>query len=280
PPPGMGAGGQQPPWGGGGATPPGPTPKGRGGLVALIAAAVVVVVIGGYLGVAAAAHLAPFGKKATPTPIAFSPTARPTVTPSPSPSPTGAATAGDLFEWSSPSSSGGTVDAFNLGDQFSFSGCSSASYAITLGLTDPTYDAVAVAISCLSSTPPDPSALYSDFHDGDYFLTGTTCSSLSACLPSYATSNGTCSSEPQSDYVDGDVSGEELCDFSSNQNTSEDYILFAGFNTASEQQTYYSSLLSLNGMSASQGTCSTDDFGGSADGNAQYCENPYTMSSS
>ncbi len=110
PPPGMGAGGQQPPWGGGGPTPPHPAPKGRGGLVALIAAVVVVVVIGGYLGVAAAAHLAPFGKKATPTPIAFTPT--PTLTPSPSPSPTASPTAGDLFEWSSPSSSGGDVGHF------------------------------------------------------------------------------------------------------------------------------------------------------------------------
>jgi len=273
PPPGMGPGGPPPGMGGPGSQPPqwgtAPTPpsRGRGGLFAVIAAIVVIVIVAGYIGTAAVVKLPPFAKSSPkPSPVAVvTPTPTSTATPTAAPS---------ASETSSPS--GPTAATFNLGNTFDFSNCENTAASV-LGLTDPNYFTVMVAINCSS---PSDSALYSDFHDGDYFLTsGNGCQSLTDCLPDYMTSNGSCSTEPSSDYVDGNVTAEDLCDLSGAGNA-EDYVLYASFDSQSSQSSYYNSLLDLNGMTTGVGTCSSEDFSTTADGSATFCENTYTMGSS
>ena len=254
PPPGMGP---QPSWSGG-TTPP----RRRGGMAALIAAAVVIVVVIVYIAAAAAAKLPPFTAAKTPTPApTTTPSPHHTPTPSPSPSPTAAAV------------------AFNVGNNFDFQGCSGQPSDL-LGITDPDYDVVTIVISCLTSDLP-LSNLYSDFHDGDYFLSGTSCTQLSDCLPDYLTTNGSCSDESSSDFVDGNVVQEQLCDLSSDTNAPEDYVLFVGFSDTSDAASYYMSLLSLNGMASSlEGTCSSTDLVDTSPSGAMYCQNTYTVGSS
>jgi hypothetical protein len=105
---------------------------------------------------------------------------------------------------------------------------------------------------------------------------------LAHILPSYITGTSTdsCMDEPANAYVASGASDEELCDLTSNDNVPEDYILYVGFPTESPATSYFSSLLSGNGMQVGQGDCSSLSLATATDGSSQYCEDTYTTSSS
>jgi hypothetical protein len=107
---------------------------------------------------------------------------------------------------------------------------------------------------------------------------------LAKILPSYITGDSTddiCTDEPSSSYVIAGVTDEELCDMSANPNVDEDYIIYVGFPTETPATTYFSSLLSGNGMTAGQGDCTSTSLAlaTAADGSSQYCEGTYTTTS-
>jgi hypothetical protein len=103
---------------------------------------------------------------------------------------------------------------------------------------------------------------------------------LAKVLPGYITgdSRNTCSGEHSDGYVAANESGEELCDLSANPNGDEDYVLYAGFPTASSATSYFTSLLIGNGMTAGQGDCSSLTLVTASNGSSQYCEGTYTRS--
>jgi hypothetical protein len=107
-------------------------------------------------------------------------------------------------------------------------------------------------------------------------------SPLSSLLPTYITGNASdsCSDEPSDAYVASGESGEELCDLTENNNVEEDYVLYAGFPTEEPATAYFASLLTANGMKATQGNCQNVTLVADADGSSQYCENSYTTSTS
>jgi hypothetical protein len=242
-------------WGGGTATPPGPR---RGGLGALIAALVAVVIVGGYLGIAAAAKIAPFSAAViTPTP-----TPRPSHSPTTAPTPTPAAAAQLL-----------------LGNNLVFKGsCTAATSEGALAETDPNYDAVIIVINC--TTPSLPS-LYGDFSKGDYNLGDcSTAQSLADCMPTYITGSASaCTDYSSADYVNANVSGERYCDLSGAGNP-EDYALVVAFPNSADVISYYADLLTENGMGAAQGDCASDQLIPATGTNAAYCERTYTNSGS
>jgi hypothetical protein len=105
---------------------------------------------------------------------------------------------------------------------------------------------------------------------------------LAKILPSYITgdSSSSCSSEPTGAYVATNETSEELCNLSADLSVPEDYVLYVGFPTASPATSYFGSLLSSNGMKASQGDCSSLNLVTASDSTSQYCEDTYTTSGS
>jgi hypothetical protein len=101
-------------------------------------------------------------------------------------------------------------------------------------------------------------------------------SPLASLLPSYVTGNtaDNCSPVPTSDQLASGVSAEELCDLTESQDA-EDYVLYVGFPTEGLATTYFTSLLSGNGMKASQGSCPNLTLVTASDGSSQYCEGTY-----
>ncbi len=104
-------------------------------------------------------------------------------------------------------------------------------------------------------------------------------SQLSHLLPSYITGDPThdvCSAEPSAADVASGVSGEEFCDLTQNQSVAEQYVLYAGFPTEGPATAYFTSLITANGMKATQGNCQNLTLVNTSDGSSKYCENTYT----
>jgi hypothetical protein len=104
-------------------------------------------------------------------------------------------------------------------------------------------------------------------------------SQLSNLLPSYITGDPThdiCSPEPSAADVASGMSGEEFCDLTQNQSVAEQYVLYAGFPTEGPATAYFTSLITANGMKATQGNCQNLTLVNTSDGSSKYCENTYT----
>jgi hypothetical protein len=126
-------------------------------------------------------------------------------------------------------------------------------------------------IAASSSPTAGPSSSGSPATSGSPSL-----SPLASLLPSYVTGNtaDSCSPVPTSDELASGVSSEELCDLTESQDA-EDYVLYVGFPTEDLATTYFNSLLTGNGMKASQGSCQNLTLVTASDGSSQYCESPY-----
>ena len=101
-------------------------------------------------------------------------------------------------------------------------------------------------------------------------------SPLAGLLPTFVTGNtsDSCSPVPTSDELASGVTSEELCDLTESQDA-ENYVLYVGFPTEGLATTYYTSLLTGNGMKASQGSCQNLTMVTASDGTSQYCEGTY-----
>ena len=135
-------------------------------------------------------------------------------------------------------------------------------------------------VPTFTSTPtiaPSSSPTAEPSSSGSPAATGSpSLSPLAGLLPSYVTGNtaDSCSPVPTSDELASGVSAEELCDLTESQDA-EDYVLYVGFPTESLATTYFTSLLTGNGMKASQGSCQNLTLVTASDGSSQYCEGTY-----
>ena len=106
--------------------------------------------------------------------------------------------------------------------------------------------------------------------------------SLASVLPSYITGDteDVCQTQGSDDYVASGETGQELCDMSDNSNVVEDYVLYAGFASAGPASTYFTALVSGNGMTSGRGDCSSLTLTTASDGSSQYCQGGYTTKNS
>jgi hypothetical protein len=130
-----------------------------------------------------------------------------------------------------------------------------------------------------SSASPSASPTASTSSSASPSATGSpSLSALGDLLPTYITGNtaDSCQEEPSDAYVATGESDEELCDLTQNTSVAEDYVLYAGFPTETPATAYFTSLLTANGMKATQGNCQNLTLVNSTTGSSQYCENTYT----
>ena len=128
-----------------------------------------------------------------------------------------------------------------------------------------------------SSSPSASSTAKASSSAGPSATGSPSLSQLGNLLPTYITGNtaDSCQEEPSDAYVATGESDEELCDLTQNSDVSEDYVLYAGFPTETPATAYFNSLLTANGMKATQGNCQNLTLVDTADGSSQYCENTY-----
>jgi hypothetical protein len=210
----------------------------------LIAVGAIIGLLAGYSAVAATSKLFPFGPSTTASPVAACPTGEQLQA--------GQCVAKATATPSAAPTHGATPTA---------SASASASASAT-----PTHTAAPSATATPSTAPTATSSL----------------TPLANVLPSYITSDSTddvCSEVPSSGYVASGVTGEELCDLSANGNVPEDYIIYVGFPSETPAASYFTALLSGNGMKGGEGDCTSLTLATAADGSSQYCEGTYTTTS-
>lgn len=102
--------------------------------------------------------------------------------------------------------------------------------------------------------------------------------SLTSVIPTYITSNknDSCTSVGSSDFTDVNATAEAVCDLTGNTNAPEDFVVYAQFSGQSNEQGYYGTLLSNNGMKTGAGDCSTLSEDSTSSGGNKFCETTYS----
>ena len=109
--------------------------------------------------------------------------------------------------------------------------------------------------------------------------TGGTGSSRTLIADAPSALSGTCQETPTSDFVTSSVTDEIACDTEAVSGSEADIIGYARFGSGAALDSYFNSMLSLNGLTGTAGDCTSEQLSGSGT-NGTFCEGGYTDSNS